>query len=201
MFHLGAKYQRTPHERAAPVFQYLDSPTRIVIVFAISCQYDNSRPRHHAVANHQINMPSYRVVSTLPVPAVLRTAQSAQDGGYERLEEQAEDDDQDESQCIFHNLELISFPLLSGLPAPGMRFFSAFGKRARKDEGKPETENTLPHGRKIVRLPCLEVWLDASLGELRFAEWIYANTRGRMSGESASCQKKKDAAAMYTMIL
>ena len=80
VFHLGAKYQRTPPERAAPVFQYLDSPTRIVIVFAISCQYDNSRPRHHAVANHQINMPSYRVVSTLPVPAVLRAAQSAQDG-------------------------------------------------------------------------------------------------------------------------
>lgn len=53
VFHLGAKYQRTPPERAAPVFQYLDSPTRIVIVFAISCQYDNSRPRHHAVANHQ----------------------------------------------------------------------------------------------------------------------------------------------------
>ena len=128
VFHLGAKYQRTPHERAAPVFQYLDSPTRIVIVFAISCQYDNSRPRHHAVANHQINMPSYRVVSTLPIPAMLRASQSAEDGGYERLEEQAEDDDQDESQCIFHNLELISFPLLSGLPAPGMRIFFCFRK-------------------------------------------------------------------------
>ena len=106
VFHLGAKYQRTPHERAAPVFQYLDSPTRIVIVFAISCQYDNSRPRHIAVANHQINMPSYRVVSTLPVPAMLRTAQSAQDGGYKRLEYQAEDDYEDNCQCIFHNLEL-----------------------------------------------------------------------------------------------
>ena len=106
MFHLGAKYQRTPPERAAPVFQYLDSPTRIVIVFAISCQYDNSRPRHHAVANHQIYMPSYRVVSTLPVPAVLRAAQSAQDGGYERPEHQAEDDDKDQGQSIFHNLEL-----------------------------------------------------------------------------------------------
>ena len=62
------------------------------IVFAISCQYDNSQPRHHAVANHQIYMPSYRVVSTLPVPAVLRAAKSAQDGGYERHQEQAEDD-------------------------------------------------------------------------------------------------------------
>lgn len=106
MFHLGAKYQRTPHERAAPVFQYLDSPTRIVIVFAISCQYDNSRPRHHAVANHQIYMPSYLVVSTLSVPAMLRTAQPAQDGGYERPEHQTEDDDKDQGQSIFHNLEL-----------------------------------------------------------------------------------------------
>ena len=105
MFHLGAKYQRTPPERAAPVFQYLDSPTRIVIVFAISCQYDNSRPRHHAVANHQINMPSYLVVSTLPVPAMLRAAQSAQDGGYERPQNQAEDDDlgcEDLSHGSFH---------------------------------------------------------------------------------------------------
>ena len=76
------------------------------IVFAISCQYDNSRPRHHAVANHQINMPSYRVVSTLPVPAMLRAAQSAQDGGYERPQNQAEDDDKDQGQSIFHNLEL-----------------------------------------------------------------------------------------------
>ena len=99
MFHLGAKYQRTPPERAAPVFQYLDSPTRIVIVFAISCQYDNSRPRQHI-------MPSYLVVSTLPVPAVLRATQSAQDGGYERPQNQTEDDDKDQGQSIFHNLEL-----------------------------------------------------------------------------------------------
>ena len=106
VFHLGAKYQRTPPERAAPVFQHLDSPTRIVIVFAISCLYDNSRPRHHAVANHHINMPSYRVVSTLSVPAVLRAAKSAQDGGYERPQNQAEDDDKDQGQSIFHNLEL-----------------------------------------------------------------------------------------------
>ena len=106
MFHLGAKYQRTPPERAAPVFQYLDSPTRIVIVFAISCQYDNSRLRHHAVANHQIDMSPYRVLSILPIPAMLRAAQSAQDGGYERPQNQAEDDDKDQGQSIFHNLEL-----------------------------------------------------------------------------------------------
>ena len=98
--------QQPPPERAAPVFQYLDSPTRIVIVFAISCQYDNSRPRHHAVANHQNNMPSYRVVSTLPIPAMIRAAHPAQDGGYERPEHQAEDDDKDQGQSIFHNPEL-----------------------------------------------------------------------------------------------
>ncbi len=68
--------------------------------------HDISRPRHHVVANHQINMPSYRGLSTLPVPAVLRAAQPAQDGGYERLEHQEEDDDKDQGQYIFHNLEL-----------------------------------------------------------------------------------------------
>ena len=51
-------------------------------------------------------MPSYLVVSTLPVPAVLRAAQSAQDSGYERPQNQAEDDDKDQGQSIFHNLEL-----------------------------------------------------------------------------------------------
>ena len=89
------------------------------IVFAISCQYDNSRPRHHAVANHQIYMPSYLVVSTLSVPAMLRTAQPAQDGGYERPEHQTEDDDKDQGQSIFHNLELLFFSLSSGPSGPG----------------------------------------------------------------------------------
>ena len=67
---------------------------------------DDSRPRRHALANHQINLPSYRVISTLPVPALLRAAQSAQDGGYGRPEHQAEEDDKDQGQFIFHNLEL-----------------------------------------------------------------------------------------------
>ena len=71
---------------------------------------------------------SYRTVCTLPVSTMLRASQSAKDGGYERLEEQAEDDDQDESQCIFHNLELISFPFVPDLPAPGMRIFFCFRK-------------------------------------------------------------------------
>ena len=69
---------------------------------------------------------SYRTVCTLPVSTMLRAPQSAQDSGYERLQEQAEDDEKDESQCIFHNHELISFPFLSGLPAPGMRIFFCF---------------------------------------------------------------------------
>lgn len=51
-------------------------------------------------------MPSYLVVSTLPVPAVLRAAQSAQDSGYERPQNQAENDDKDQGQSIFHKLEL-----------------------------------------------------------------------------------------------
>ena len=62
---------------------------------------------------------SYRTVTTLPVPAMLRAAQAAQDGGHERLQQQVEDDDEDESQCIFHNPELISFPFCSGLSGPG----------------------------------------------------------------------------------
>ena len=71
---------------------------------------------------------SYRTVCTLPVSTMLRASQSAQDGGDERLQEHAEDDDQDESQCIFHNHELISFPFIPGLPAPGMRIFFCFRK-------------------------------------------------------------------------
>lgn len=50
---------------------------------------------------------------------MLRAAQTAQDGGNERLQQQVEDDDEAESQCIFHNPELISFPLYSGLSGSG----------------------------------------------------------------------------------
>ena len=71
---------------------------------------------------------SYRTVCTLPVSTMLRAAQAAQDGGDQRLQQQAEDDDQDESQCIFHNLILISFPFVPSLPAPGMRIFFCFRK-------------------------------------------------------------------------
>ena len=53
----------------------------------------------------------------------------------------------------------ILFPLFRTFRPRGCVYFSALGKRARKDEGKPEKENTLPSGRKIVRLPCFQVGL------------------------------------------
>ena len=54
---------------------------------------------------------------------MLRAAQAAQDGGDKRLQKQVEDDDEDESQCIFHNPELISFPFCSGLSGPRDAYF------------------------------------------------------------------------------
>jgi len=57
---------------------------------------------------------------------MFRASYAAQDCGKERLEEQAEDDDQDKGQYIFHNHEFISFPFVSGLIALGMPVFSAF---------------------------------------------------------------------------
>ena len=73
---------------------------------------------------------SYRTVCTLPVSTMLRAAQATQDGGNERLQQQAEDDDQDESQSIFHNLKLFSFPSFH-LSAPGtvMSFLHTEGGR------------------------------------------------------------------------
>ena len=50
---------------------------------------------------------SYRTVSALSVSAMLRASQAAQDSGDERLEDQAEDDDKDQGQSIFHNLKLL----------------------------------------------------------------------------------------------
>lgn len=101
---------------------------------------------------------------------MLRTAQTAKDCGDERFEDQAEDDDQDKSQCIFHILK--RFLSLCFRPSgPGdAYFFSAFGKRAYVDEGKPETENTLPKEGRLSVAPGSLVWLDVSDGELRFAE-------------------------------
>ena len=89
------------------------------IVFAISCQYDNSRPRHHAVANHQAY---YAVLSRrLRQRTMIRTRVNPSS----------------------ITLNFYSFPLVLDLPAPGMRVFFCFGKARPEDEGKPETENTL----------------------------------------------------------
>ena len=90
--------------------------------------YDYNWPRQNAVATHKLICQSYRTGGTLPVSTMLRAAQAAQDGGDQRLQQQAEDDDQDESQCIFHNLKLISFPFVPTLPDSGMRIFFCFGK-------------------------------------------------------------------------
>lgn len=102
---------------------------------------------------------------------MLRTAQTAKDCGDERFEDQAEDDDQDKSQCIFHILK--RFLSLCFRPSgPGdAYFFSAFGKRAYVDEGK--RRRRIRSRRKEGRLsvaPGSLVWLDVSDGELRFAE-------------------------------
>ena len=97
---------------------------------ALQINNNNNNPGHVIVP--QPSLPDSLLTGSVfllsSVSTMLRASQSAQDGGYERLEEQAEDDDQDESHYIFHNLELISFPLLSGLPAPGMRIFFCFRK-------------------------------------------------------------------------
>ena len=81
------------------------------------------------------------------------------------------------------------FSLCFGLSAPGMRIFFCFRKASPIDEAKPETENTLPVREEDCPSPLPAGWLDASEGKLRFAERIYANTRGRMNGLTASCQK------------
>jgi hypothetical protein len=125
---------------------------------------------------------------------MLRASHSAQDGGYERLQEYAEDDDQDESQCIFHNHELISFPFVPDLPAPGMRVFFCFGKAQPEDEGKPETENTLPPGGRLSVSPESRSGLTHRRTGLDSQERIHANTRGRTNGRAASGQKKNLAA-------
>ncbi len=61
---------------------------------------------------------SYRTVCTLSVSTMLRTAQTAKDCSDERFEDQAEDDNQDKSQCIFHSFKLF-FSLCFGPSGPG----------------------------------------------------------------------------------
>ena len=145
---------------------------------------------------------SYRTVCTLPVSTMLRASQSAQDCGYERLQEQAENDDKDHCQCIFHNLNFDSFSLLFQTFRPRDAYiFLHPESESRKMKASRRRRIRSCQKRKIVCLPCPQVWLDASMGELRFAERIYANTRGRMNGLTASSQKKKDTACDDTTIL
>ena len=137
---------------------------------------------------------SYRTVCTLPVSTMLRASHSAQDGGDERLQEQAEDDDQDESQCIFHNHELISFSLYSGPSGPGYAyiFLLSESEPCKMKASRRRRIRSRPGGRLSVS-PARRSGLTHRWASLDLQERIYANTRGRTSGYTASGQKKKDA--------
>ena len=137
---------------------------------------------------------SYRTVCTLPVSTMLRASHSAQDGGDERLQEQAEDDDQDESQCIFHNHELISFSLYSRPSGPGDAYifllsesepYKMKASRRRRIRSRP--------GGRLSASPARRSGLTHRWASLDLQERIYANPWGRTSGYTASGQKKKDA--------
>ena len=87
-------------------------------------------------------------------------------------------------------LNFDSFPFVPDLPAPGMRVFFCFGKARPEDEGKPETENTLPPGGRLSVSPESRSGLTHRRSGLDSQERIHANTRGRTNGRAASGQKK-----------
>ena len=87
-------------------------------------------------------------------------------------------------------LNFDSFPFVPDLPAPGMRVFFCFGKAQPEDEGKPETENTLPPGGRLSVSPESRSGLTHRRTGLDSQERIHANTRGRTNGRAASGQKK-----------
>ena len=91
-------------------------------------------------------------------------------------------------------LNFDSFPFVPDLPAPGMRVFFCFGKAQPEDEGKPETENTLPLGGRLSVSPESRSGLTHRRLGLDSQERIHANTRGRTSGRVSSGQKKNLAA-------
>ena len=66
-------------------------------------------------------------------------------------------------------LNFDSFPFVPDLPAPGMRVFFCFGKAQPEDEGKPETENTLPPGGRLSVSPESRSGLTHRRYGLRFA--------------------------------
>ena len=133
---------------------------------------------------------SYRTVCTLPISTMLRTAQTAKDCGDERFEDQAEDDDQDKSQCIFHILK--RFLSLCFRPSgPGDAYIFLLLESEPVDEGKPETENTLPKEGRLSVSPGSLVWLDVSDGELRFAEKDIRQSTGPHKRKQVFRLKKK----------
>ena len=88
---------------------------------ALQINNNNNNPGHVIVPQPSLpdSLLTGSVFLLLSVSAMLRASQAAEDGGDERLEDHAEDDDQDEGQCIFHNLELIFFSLCFGPSGPG----------------------------------------------------------------------------------
>ena len=71
---------------------------------------------------------------------------------------------------------------------------SAFGKRARTDEGKPETENTLPSGRKIVLSPLPAGRLDNPMASLDLQKGHTLIPGAALPEESFPVEEKKYAA-------
>ena len=136
---------------------------------------------------------SYRTVCTLPVSTMLRASQSAQNGGYERLQEQAEDDDQDESQCIFHNHELISFPFIRAFRPGDAYIFLLSESEPCKMKASRRRRIRSRQGGRLSASPARRSGLTHRWASLDLQERIYANPRGRTSGYTASGQKKRDA--------
>ena len=87
-------------------------------------------------------------------------------------------------------LNFDSFPFVPDLPAQGMRIFFCFGKARPEDEGKPETENTLPQGGRLSISPVRRSGLTHRRLGLYSQERIHVNPRGRTIGRVSSGQKK-----------
>ena len=144
---------------------------------------------------------SYRTVSTLPVSTMLRASQSAQDGGYERLQEQAEDDDQDESQCIFHNHELISFPFVQGPSGPGDAYIFLLSECEPGQMKASRRQRILSGKEEDCPSPLLcRSGLAHRRANIGLQKWIYANPRGCMNGYTASGQKQRDAQKAHMIL-
>ena len=129
---------------------------------------------------------SYRTVCTLPVSTMLRTAQTAKDCGDERLEDQAEDDDQDKSQCIFHILKLL-FSLCFRPFGPGDAYIFLLSesepvkmKASRRRRIRSRT------GGRLSVSPARRSGLTYRMASLDLQNRIYANQRGRKSGSKSS---------------